>query len=403
MVKPMKFLEISHYFPSHKGGVEAVADALAHGFADKGHEVVWMAGDTGKEPQSEGRLRVVAFPINNFVENRTGVPFPIPLKRGIKAILREVRKADVLLLHDSLYLANIIAYLIAKLRGVPIIVVQYTRRVPTGTALLDLVIKIATVLVTHPMLSHAEQVVFIGNTALESYSHLQFKTPPELIYCGVNTNLFHARAESETISALRSKYGLPDGRFIALFVGRFIRKKGLLAIKRMAALRPNWVWLLAGWGPIDPGKWRLDNVIALSGLDDASIGELYRCCDLFVIPSVGEGGLPLAAREALVSGLPVVCGEETRWADPGLAELVIGAEVFVGDDDRTAHEFLRAIDDVMGSETKKSKAEERQALAVSQFSWDAAIQRYLEVFSRLARPERPEATEGETLAGEGPR
>ncbi len=397
----MKLVMISHYFPSHKGGVEAVADVLTHAFADKGHEVVWMAGDASQEPEADGRVRCVPVAINNFVENRTGVPFPIPLLRGIRTVLRQVRKADVLFLHDSLYLANILAYCAAKLRGKPIIIVQYTRSVPTGTALMDLAIKVATVVVTNPMLSHAEQVVFIGNIVMTSYSHLRFKAPPELIYCGINTRLFHPRSESETTSAIRAKHSLPEERPIVLYVGRFVRKKGLHAIKRMATLRPDWIWLLAGWGPIDPKKWGLDNVIALSGLDDSSIAELYRCSDLFILPSVGEGGFPLVAREALVSGLPVVCGEETRGADPGFEELATWAKVFVGDDDRTAGEFLKAIDRVLSSETEKSKMVERQAFAVSQFSWDTAIERYLEILSRLAPPEGSDAVGGESLPEKG--
>lgn len=399
----MKVLMISHYFPSHKGGVEAVADVLAHAFADAGHEVAWMAGDASQEPQADGRVHCVPFAINNLVENRTGVPFPIPLISGIRTILREVRRADVVFLHDSLYLANILAYCAAKLRGIPVIIVQYTRSVPTGTALMDLAIKVATVLVTNPMLSHGEQVIFIGNIVMASYSHLRFRTAPELIYCGINTGLFHPRSESETASALRSKHSLPEKRPIVLYVGRFVRKKGLRAIRRMAALRPDYAWVLAGWGPIDPAKWDLDNVIALSGLDDASIGELYRCCDLFILPSVGEGGFPLVAREALVSGLPVVCGEETRGADPGFEELATWAKVFVGDDDRTAQEFLRAIDRVLDSETEKRKMVERQAMAASRFSWDVAIERYLNVLSRLVPSARSDAVERESLAGEGRR
>lgn len=390
----MRLLMVSNYFASHKGGVEAVADVLAHAFADEGHEVAWMAGDTGQEPATEGGIRFVPLPINNLIENRTGVPFPLPLIPALRTILREVRRADVLFLHDCLYLANILAYCMAKLRGIPIVIIQYTRCVPTGTTLLDLLIKVTTVFVAHPMLSRAEQVIFIGDTVMGSYARLRFKTPPELIYCGVNTNLFRARGKSETSSALRSKHRLPEKRVIVLFVGRFVRKKGLHAIKRMASLRHDWVWLLAGWGPIDPRKWGLDNVTVLSGLDDPSIGELYRCCDLLVLPSVGEGGLPLVAREALVSGLPVVCGDETRRADPGLAELVTGAEVYVGDDDRTAREFLRAIDDVMDSQTEKAKRAELQAIATSRFSWDAAVERYLEIVSRLVAKAAPRATKG---------
>ena len=397
----MKILEISHYFSSHKGGVEAVSGALAREFAHREHDVTWMAGDPGSEPVNEGGVRIVPFPISNFIESWTGVPFPIPSISGVRTILREVRRADVVFLQDCLYVANTLAYCAAKLRRIPIIIVQHTRFVPTGPALLDFVWKLATVFVAHPMLSHAEQVVFVAKTTMDTYAHLRFRTPPEIIYCGINTNLFRPLNKSESVSTIRSKYGLPEERPIALFVGRFVRKKGLLAIRQMAALRPDLVWLLAGWGPIDPGEWGLDNVIARSGMDDPSIADFYRCCDLFVLPSVGEGGLPSAVREALVSGLPVVCGEETRGMDPGLAMFVTGAEVFFGDDERTAQGFLRVIEGLLNSIKEEGEKGEWQAVTSSQLSWETPVKRYLEIASRLVPSASANTVESNRVAGEG--
>jgi glycosyltransferase involved in cell wall biosynthesis len=380
----MRILMASHYFASHKGGVEIVAEALFHAFSDNGQEVVWIAGNVTSPPEPRGNSRAVSLPVFNFVEDKIGLPFPIPTIGALRKIIREIRSVEILILHDCLYLSNIIAFLAARWRGIPIIIIQHTRYYPGGTHLLNAIMKIATAIVTHPMLLRAAQVIFIGKTTMESYAQLRLRSCPELIFNGVNTDLFHWRGDSQTVLAIRRKYCLPEDGTVILFVGRFVEKKGILVIKHMANLRSDWTWVLAGWGPLDPTRWNAANVQVFSSLDDPSIAELYRCCDLLVLPSSGEGGFPLVAREALASGIPVVCGEETLGADPAMAEFVTGVPVYPEDDDRTTREFLFAIDKAFDCGAKSDeKFEERKSFAVSQCSWHRATEQYLEIISRL--------------------
>ena len=86
-----------------------------------------------------------------------------------------------------------------------------------------------------------------------------------------------------------------------------------------------------------------------------------------------------------------------------MRDFVRGVPVSVGDDDRTAREFLKAIDELIASETEKSKSAERRAFAVSRYSWDAAADRYLEIASRLVPTSGSDGVESESLAGEGRR
>jgi glycosyltransferase involved in cell wall biosynthesis len=383
-MKNMKILMASHYFASHKGGVEIVAEALFQGLTDQNQQVVWMAGNASQSPQAIGRSRAVSLPISNFVEEKTGLPFPIPAPAALRTIIREVWNADILVLHDCLYLSNILAFLAAKWRGIPIVVIQHSRYFPNGTRVINAIMKISTAIVTHPMLLRSSQVVFIGETTMQSYARLRYKCRPELIFNGVNTTTFCRRGDSESVSKLRAKYHLHENRTTILFVGRFVEKKGLLVIRRMANLRPDWTWVLAGWGPIDPNTWNLANVRTLSGLDDPSIAELYRCSDLLVLPSSGEGGLPLVVREALVTGLPVVCGEETLGLDRTLGAHVTGVPVYLGNEERTAREFVTGIEHSLRSDAERhNHAEARSAFAISYCSWHRATEQYLRIISRL--------------------
>jgi glycosyltransferase involved in cell wall biosynthesis len=379
----MKILMASHYFASHKGGIEIVADELFHALSDKDQKVVWMASDSTPAPELVGRSSTVSLPVFNFVEKMKGLPFPIPTAGALRTIIREVEDAEVLILHDCLYLSNILAYLSARWRGIPTIIIQHIGYIPYKNYLLNLTFRLANRIVTRPMLTRAEQVVFISETTRMFFGQLRYRSSPQIIFNGVNTDIYRTLEGTETKSRLRREYQLPEDRTVILFVGRFVEKKGISIMNHMAALRPEWTWVFAGWGPLDPVRWNAANVRVFSDLRGASMAALYCCCDLLALPSSGEG-FPLVVQEALASGIPVVCGEETLGADPAMGAFVKGVPVYLEDEDRTAREFLSAIEDTLASGAGLNYiSNTRRAFAVSRYSWRRAAEQYLEIISRL--------------------
>ncbi len=379
----MKILMVSHYFASHSGGIEIVAQQLFDALAGRNQEIVWMASDATLPPKTVQQSRTYSLPVFNFAEEKTGLPFPIPTVGALRNIIREVGNAEVIILHDCLYLSNVLAFLAAKWRRVPTVIIQHIGLIPYTNYVVNAAMRFANATVTRPMLSRAAQVVFISETTRKYFSELRFKSDPEVIFNGVDTNMFRRAESSETKASLRREYGLPENRFAILFVGRFVEKKGLSAMRRMVALRPDWTWAFAGWGRLSPTGWNAENVRVFTGLRGSSMAALYRSCDVLVLPSGGEG-FPLTIQEALASGLPVVCGDETLTADPAMKEFVRGAPVFPRDSERTAREFLLAIDGLIASDAESSdKSEQRRAFSVSRYSWQSAAERYMEIVSRL--------------------
>jgi glycosyltransferase involved in cell wall biosynthesis len=379
----MKILMASHYFASHKGGIEIVAEELFRVLADSEREVTWLAADATLPPDPLGTSRTISLRVCNFVEDKTGLPFPIPRPSALRKIIHEVSNADVVILHDCLYLSNIFAFVVARLRRVPILVIQHLGFVPYSSRLLNAGMRFANATVTRPMLSHADQVVFISEITRSYFGRLRFKRSPEVVFNGVGTDVYRPLGSGESKGCLRRQFGLSEDKPAILFVGRFVEKKGLSAMKHMVDLRPAWTWVFAGWGPIDPRRWNADNVQVFSSLRGPSMAALYRACDILVLPSTGEG-FPLVIQEALASGLGVVCGAETLEADPAMKAFVRGASVRKGADDQTAREFLSAIDDLLdpGAESIE-KSEARRAFALSRYSWKGAANRYVEIVSRL--------------------
>jgi glycosyltransferase involved in cell wall biosynthesis len=373
---------VTHYFASHGGGIELVAERLFCGLARRNCEVVWAAADVSAAPAEDAGGKALPLRAWNGLEGITGLPFPIPSLGALKELSLRVGATDIVLLHDCLYLSNIAAFLRARALGVPVMIVQHIGMVPYRNFLLRGMMGLANALVTRPMLASAQQVIFISHNTARYFASVPFSRPPALVFNGVDAKVYSPLGEGEDRETIRERLGLPRQGIVPLFVGRFVEKKGISTMKRMVEMRPDWTWAFAGWGPLDPRSWNAANVCVFSSLRGASMVPLYRACDLLVLPSTGEG-LPLVIQEALACGLAVVCGAETLGADEALKPYVQAAPVCTGNDDRTAREFLRVIDHFLDSGAKKTQAQERHTFAESRYSWDNTVERYLELASCL--------------------
>jgi len=392
----MKLLMVTHYFDSHRGGIELVAEKIFRGLAGRQCEVIWAAANVSPAPIEEAYGKVLPLNSWNFVERIAGLPFPIPGAKALRDIYSHVGHADIVLIHDCLYLSNIAAFLCARLQHKPVIIVQHIGIIPYRNVFLNAIMKLANAIITRPMLASAQQTVFISQITARYFSSIDFRNPPALVFNGVDTEIFHPLREGEDKQTIRDQLSLPRESKVVLFVGRFVEKKGISVMRHMVDLRKNLIWAFAGWGPLDPSIWGAANVRVLSNVRGLSIAALYRVCDLLVLPSTGEG-FPLVVQEALASGLPVVCGAETIEADPQIKIFARGVPIFPGDDAKTAKEFISAIDEAFGMDSQsKNVSEARHAFAEAHYSWDHALDQYTELGERLITAVGPGAAGAET-------
>jgi glycosyltransferase involved in cell wall biosynthesis len=376
-----RILTVSNFFDTHRGGLEIVAGRLARELAARGFEVTWLASDATPPPEACAArgLATASFAVWNAAERRLGVPWPLLSPAAIRQLWRAVREADAVLLHDSLYMTSIVTFLAARASRTPLVIVQHIGAVPYRSRLLRGLMALANRLVARPVLAGAGQVVFISQFVRDYFAGLRYRRPPELVFNGVDTAVFRPASPAERAAA-RARFGFAEGERIALFVGRFVEKKGVARLRRLAAQRPDLTFAFAGWGVIDPAAWRLPNVQVFSDLGGPSLAELYRGSDVFVLPSQGEG-FPLVVQEALACGLAVVCGDESTGADAEVAPFLTGVDV-TGPDADAAVRVGAAIDAALRGDAPEL-AVARAAFVQARYAWSAAADRYARLLDGL--------------------
>jgi glycosyltransferase involved in cell wall biosynthesis len=150
-----------------------------------------------------------------------------------------------------------------------------------------------------------------------------------LVYPGVEPFVAagHLRVP-EIVTNLRNR--LPSGGTVAVFVGRLVPQKNPLALVDVVAQIPQIGLVVVGDGPL---RCHLKQAVDRRGLDDrvcivgwqTEVAPFLRTADLFVLPSRWEG-LPVAAIEAMMAGVPVVAtrvGGMPEVVDDGVTGLLV--------------------------------------------------------------------------------
>ncbi len=368
----MRLLTVTHFYEQHGGGIERVAGQLNRCFVAQGHEARWAAAAEDAMPDVATALPV-PMPCFNAIERLTGLPMPIPGLAALRRLARAVRESDAVIVHDALYLSSIAAMVLAKRHRKPVVLIQHIAGIPFVNPLLKRVMALANFLVTRPMLRAADQVVFISDTVRTAFASTAVAPPPLLLFNGVDASVFRPAPASRR-AATRAGLAIADDRPVLLFVGRFVEKKGLAIVRRAAAARPEWQFLLAGHGPIDPAAWGLANVRVLHDRAGATLAALYQAADMLILPSVGEG-FPLVVQEAMACGLPVICGDETSRADPQARQWLSPIAVDLRDPDASASRLLAAADTLKTGQIDHAAM---SAYAVATYDWAAMAARIID-------------------------
>lgn len=377
----MHVLLVTHYYPAHRGGIELVAAELARRLAaEHGATITWYASDCDPPPAIVGVAPAPASACN-AIERRFGMPFPLWSPAALLELARAARAADVVHLHDCLYLPNVVAYLAARLAGRPVVVTQHIGMVPYRNPALRALLAAAYGILGRLVLGGATRVVFVSETVRRYFaSFVRFRATPEVVPNGVDPSVFHPVNDVQR-AALRAAWGVLPGKPLLLFVGRFVEKKGLPVLRLLADRMRDARWLFAGWGPLDPERWGFPNVVVARERSGATLASLYQAADLLVLPSAGEG-FPLVVQEAMACGTPALVGADTATACAGAEKVLFGEAIEGTEAVARWEQRIRALtSDAAPAATLRAAV---AAHAVQNWSWERCATRYAALLESAA-------------------
>lgn len=375
----MRIAIVTHYMPPHIGGIELLAESLYQAYTAAGHEVRWIASRVPATAAQEegGRIRVGCL---NVFERTLSVPWPVWGVEGARRLARLVEWADVIHVHDCLYMSSALTVRLARRHRKPVLLTQHIGFVRYSLALLNGIERFANYTLGRAVLRGASHLAFATPAAEEFVTSLLDGRPDNAttIPNGIDTNRFIPPSPTRREEARRD-LKLPDLRPVVLFVGRLVEKKGISHVAEVCRRAASYHFLVVGDGPmkslLPTGS---QNLTWLPHVRPEEMHKIYRAADIFLLPSHGEG-LPIAVQEAMASGLPVIISNDEVFA------AAIEREEACVAIERKADAILNALNLLTeSSEMKPELVRRARSMAERDWSLDSMAKRYLSLISNLA-------------------
>jgi glycosyltransferase involved in cell wall biosynthesis len=370
----LRVLLVSANYRPSVGGIERFTELLAEGLVARGHAVRVLCCRSGNAPLREhGAVEVVRLRATSVVKRMWNVPYPLPSPPALMYQLRGLaRWADVMHVQDALYATSAPALTASRVAGKPSVLTQHVAFVPQHARWLD-TLEGAAIATVGQCARLATRVVSYNEDVAAWAEATWGLARVAVLPAGV--------AEPRTDAAkqqLRAEFGLPAGRFVALFVGRDVPKKRLGVF--LAAADPAYELVAVTDARVAPS----DGVRLLQLMPHDRLQRLLLACDAFVLPSHAEG-FPLALQEALLAGVPCIVPrvpgysrhlreDEVVWIEPTPYAVRGALRELVDDGGLTAALCVRA-----------------KTAGRREFGLDRFVDVYEELYTEVRAGTRPEA------------
>jgi len=316
---------------------------------------------------------------HKFLKNYGISPAPTgfwsPIAPGIWRELRRER-FDAILIHGYGTLLDIIAYLAALITKTPVLMMgeTYLRSDRQGWkgALKGIYVR--------AWLKRVAAGLPIGTISKRFYQHYGIDQE-RLFIVPYSVENAQIRAEAEKLSGIReqlkSKYGIPPGLPVIIFVGRLIKRKHPLDIlKAFQRIQQRAVLVIVGDGPrmdilrqhIDENK--IENVYLLGSHTPGETRELFSLSDIFVLGSSYEPW-GFVVNEAMCFDLPVIVADGVAAAYDLVEHGSNGFMYPARDIDALAGYFEALVDDP----ARRTAMGERSAEIIDAWNYDLGVER----------------------------
>jgi glycosyltransferase involved in cell wall biosynthesis len=376
---------VTHTFLPHVGGIEKVVNEQSKRLLQRNFEPMIVTNRIGtpKNYVVDG-VNVECYKSLN-TGFRLGIPYSIPAVTSFPTFLKAVKSSKIVHAHGHPYLTSLVAGKLAKRYSKPFVLTQHNTFIEYNNIFGDIE-RLNDIAVGKQTLKDADKIIAVSNATKEYVLSLGAKPEKvKVLHNGVDLVKFRPMAGKR--EEMRKKLGIPQNAIVVLTVRRLVYKNGVdtlidsanIAVKK----NPRIMFLAVGKGPdSDSVKLRIQQLgiegnFKLAGfVSDEELPFYYNAADFFVLPSKSGEGLPLVALEAMACALPVIAtnvggirevlmDDYGKLVPPNQPELLAKAIL-----DFAAVDF-------------SSRKMELRALMEEKFSWDANVERLVEIYEEL--------------------
>ncbi len=376
---------VTHTFLPHVGGIEIVTNEQSKRLLHKNYAPMVVTNRIGT-PRS---YVVDGVPVECYESLNTGfrlgIPYSIPTVPSFPTFAKAVKSAKIVHAHGHPYLTSLVAGKLAKFYGKPFVLTQHNTYIEYNN-IFNQVELLNDLSVGKQNLAAADKIITISN-ATRDYV-LRLGADPnkiKVIYNGVDLARFRVIAGRK--QEMRKKLGIPQEAVVVLTVRRLVYKNGIDNLLECANIaiekNPKIVFVAVGKGPDLEGVRAQVAQLGLTGnfrlagfVSDEDLPSYYNLADLFVLPSKSGEGLPLVALEAMACGLPVVATNVG-----GIGEIPV-REFGKLVPPNQPQQLAGAVLEFAAGDFSPRKAELR-ARVEERFSWDANVERLVEIYEEL--------------------
>ena len=389
----MRIVVVNNFFPPRVGGSSHLSDALARGYAARGHEVLVVTAAYGQAPARELRdgIRIVRLPAVMLPETRFAVSFDLSfasrptLARDLARLLDDFGP-DVIHQHGQFMDLTWASGAYARRRGIPALLSVHTR-LENPAALYRHAFRTLDATLVAPRLRRYRPAVVVMDAHMRDYITSRYRGGyRDLVPIPVGVDPAWVRGGDAAIG--RELAGVGDAP-ILLSVGHVIPLRdrvGLVeALPAVLARHPQARLVVAGRVYYDVFLRRADAlgvgyaVRPLGAVPKSSIPHLLAAA---TVESHEQGdGMGTATLEAMAAGVPVV-GWGRLDNFPGGA-LHDGQDVMLthrGDVQGLAQRLVRVLDDVPAA---RAMGERGRALVDAHFTLERVLDAHLATLAEL--------------------
>lgn len=368
--KPLNVVIIVTYAHPYIGsGLGVVAKFQAEYLVSQGHTVTLISSNipqTSKMFVLNG-VTYIKVPAVALLER---LHIPVPILFFNTRVISAIWNADIVHVHDILYPSSLVAALLAKLQKKRVILTQHVPLVQYPNKIVNTIEKLAFYTVGLVTIRASDSAIVL-NTAVHKWIK-KYKDEVHFLPNGVDFKLFNKPTEQEK-QAIREQYNIPLDKFVVLFVGRFVPKKGFDILYN--AKDPSYLLVFVGGGIIPEYIKSDDSVRIIGPLPQEDLARLYKASDVFILPSYGEG-FPLSIQEAMATGLPIITSKHNNFDQ-------ILDNPFITYIDVTETDIKSAIQKIQGNLLlRKDMGEYSSKLARENYSWEKNNTQLLEIYHK---------------------